>query len=197
MIPILASSSATRAKLLANAGILFDVRPAGIDERAAERPLRDAGAPPEDLAMALALAKAQMVSERFPGDLVIGADQTLDLEGELLTKPEDMDAARRQLLRLAGRTHRLHAAVACARNGEIVWSHSETAILTMRNFGPAFVGRYLAAVGRPALESVGAYQIEGMGIQLFSRIEGDFFAILGLPLLPLLDFLRSEGLLDS
>ncbi|MGQ7790778.1 Maf family protein [Faunimonas sp. B44] len=197
MLLILASSSPTRARLLSEAGLMFDVRPAELDERAAEEPLRQAGAPPEDLAMALALAKAQMVSERFPGDLVIGADQTLDLDGEAFSKPHDMEAARRQLLRLSGRTHHLHAAAACARNGEIVWSHSETAELTMRPFGPVFVGRYLAAVGERALGSVGAYQIEGRGIQLFSRIDGDFFAVLGLPLLPLLEFLRHEGLVET
>ena len=136
------------------------------------------------------------MSERFPGALVVGADQTLDLNGERLTKPADMEAARRQLLALSGRTHRLHSAVACARDGEILWQHSETVQLTMRSFLPAAVGRYLALAGEKALSSVGTYQIEGPGIRLFKRIEGDYFAILGLPLLPLLDVLRAEGELD-
>ena len=117
----------------------------------------------------------------------------LDLDGERLTKPADMEAARRQLLKLSGRTHLLHSAVACARGGEIVWQHVETAALTMRKLTPAFIGRYLAAVGEEALTSVGGYQLEGRGIQLFEKVDGDFFAILGLPLLPLLAFLRSEG----
>ena len=142
------------------------------------------------------MAKASEVSDRRPGDLVIGADQVLELDGERLTKPADMEAARRQLLALSGRTHQLHSAMAAARGGEIVWQHSETASLTMRKLEPAFVGRYLAAVGADALTSVGAYQIEGRGIQLFERIDGDHSTILGLPLLPLLAFLRGEGIVE-
>jgi septum formation protein len=127
---------------------------------------------------------------------VIGADQVLELDGERLTKPADMEEARRQLLRLSGRTHQLHSAIACARGGGILWQHSETAHLTMRKFSPAFVGHYLAAIGAGALNSVGAYQLEGRGIQLFDKVDGDYFGILGLPLLPLLAFLRSEGVLE-
>lgn len=193
---LLASASETRRALLSNAGLSFEVAPADIDERAAERPLLNSGASPEDLALALAMTKAATISERNPADLVIGADQVLELEGERLTKPEDMEAARRQLLRLSGRTHHLHAGIACARMGEIVWQHTETASLTMRRVEPAIVGRYLAAAGASALNSVGAYQIEGRGIQLFEKIEGDYFAILGLPLLPLLAFLRAVGVIE-
>ena len=193
---ILASGSPTRRMLMQNAGLSFEVVPAEIDERAAEQPLLQAGAPPEDLALALAMAKAVVVSEHHPDDLVIGADQILDLRGERLTKPVDMEAARRQLLGLSGRTHHLHAGIACARGGEVVWEHVETAALTMRPLDPAFVGRHLARAGPAVLNSVGAYQLEGPGIQLFERIEGDYFAILGLPLLPLLTFLRSEGVLE-
>jgi septum formation protein len=193
MILVLASASEARRRLLSNAGLAFQAIPANIDERAAEQPLLDAGASPEDIATALAMVKAVDVSERRADDLVIGADQTLDLDGERLTKPADMEAARRQLLRLSGRTHRLHSAIACARGGEIVWRHEETASLTMRALQPAAVGRYLAAIGDEALASVGGYRIEGRGIQLFEAIDGDYFAILGLPLLPLLAFLRSEG----
>jgi septum formation protein len=196
MTLILASGSRTRQLLLANAGLDFEVVPADIDERAAEAPLREAGAPPEDLALALAMTKAVSVSERRPGDLVIGADQVLDLDGERLTKPENMEAARRQLLSLSGRTHQLHAAIACARGGEVIWEHLETASLTVRKLEPGFVGRHLARAGPGVLGSVGAYQLEGPGIQLFERIEGEYFTILGLPLVPLLAFLRREGFVE-
>jgi nucleoside triphosphate pyrophosphatase len=193
---ILASGSHARRSLLENAGLAFEVVPAALDERAAEQPLIEAGATPEDLAMALAMAKASMVSEAHPGALVIGADQTLELEGERLTKPADMEAARHQLLMLSGRTHTLHSAVAGAREGAIVWQHVEAAHMTMRRLTPKIIGRYLAAVGPDALASVGAYQIERRGIQLFEKLEGDYFAVLGLPILPLLAFLRSEGIVE-
>jgi septum formation protein len=193
---ILASASAARRTLLENAGLVFEVVPADIDERAAEAPLVESGAAPDDIAMALAMVKASSVSEMRSDSLVIGADQVLDLDGERVIKPEDMEAARRQLLKLSGRTHLLHTAVACARAGEVVWQHGETARLTMRKLTPGDIGRYLAAVGEDALRSVGAYQLEGLGIRLMERVEGDFFGILGLPLLPLLAFLRSEGVLE-
>lgn len=193
---ILASGSQTRRKLLTNAGLSFEVVPTDLDERAAELPLAEAGAPPEEIAVALAMAKVASVSESHPLALVIGADQVLELDGKRLHKPRDMEAARRQLLSLSGRRHLLHSAVACARRGEVVWQDAETAALTMRRLEPASVGRYLARVGPEALDSVGAYQLEGQGIQLFDKIEGDFFAILGLPLLPLLQFLRDERLLE-
>ena len=198
MTLVLASGSAIRRQLLSNAGLSFEVAPAQIDERAAEEPLLSAGAKPEDVALALAMAKALSVSEIRPGDLVIGADQVLDFEGERLIKPADMDAARRQLLRLAGRTHRLCSAVACARGGDIIWQCVDTAALKMRPLQPAAASHYLARAGEAVLQSVGAYQLEGLGVQLFERIEGDYFAILGLPLLPLLGFLRGrdvEGVL--
>ena len=189
---ILASASPVRRILLDNAGLSFETDPADIDERAAEKPLTEAGAAPDDLAVALAMVKADHVSRRHPGMMVVGADQTLDLDGERFNKPPDMEAARRQLLAMRGRTHRLHAALAVARDGENLWSHVETVSLTMRDLSPPEIGQYLAAVGETALSSVGAYQIEGRGIQLFDRIEGDFFAILGFPLLPFLAFLRGE-----
>jgi septum formation protein len=193
---VLASASRTRQSLLENAGIGFESVPSTLDERAAEQPLIEAGASPQDLALALAMAKAVMVSGERREDLVIGADQVLEFDGERLTKPADMEAARRMLLRLAGRTHLLHSALAAARGGEVVWQHEETARLTMRRLQPAAIGRYLAAAGDAVLSSVGAYQIEGRGIGLFERIEGDYFAILGLPLLPLLAFLRSQGVIE-
>lgn len=188
---ILASASPARRKLLENAGLDFSVDPASIDERAAEKPLAEAGTAPDDIAVALAMVKAEQVSHRHPGRPVVGADQTLDLDGTRLNKPEDMEAARRQLLAMRGRTHRLHAGLAVARDGDILWTHVETASLTMRDLDPAEIGRYLAEVGDTALASVGAYQIEGRGVRLFKRIEGDFFAILGFPLLPFLAFLRT------
>ncbi len=192
---VLASASPTRRRLLAEAGIEAESRPAPIDEREVEAPLLSAGATPRDIAAALATAKALAVGETAPGALVIGADQTLDLDGEPMTKPADLHAARRQLLQLSGRTHRLHSAVACARDGEILWQDVESPTLTMRSLTPEEIDRYLLSVGDDALASVGAYQIEGRGIQLFERIDGDFFAILGLPLLPLLDFLRAQKVL--
>jgi len=193
MAIILASASLARQAILKNAGLTVSSQPAGIDERAAEEPLIKSGAGADDLAQALAMIKARHVSEQHPADLVIGADQVLEIEGERLSKPADMTAARRQLLKLAGKAHHLHSAVACCRDGAVIWQHMETVRLTMRPLTPAEIGRYLAKVGASALTSVGAYQIEGPGIQLFERIEGDYFAILGLPLLPLLTFLRARG----
>lgn len=197
-IPIvLATKSTARIALLQQAGVSFTTDAADIDERAAEAPLVEAGAPPDDIAAVLAEAKALAVSERHPGAFVIGADQVLGFEGERWTKPADMAAARRQLLALRGKTHTLHSALAAAVDGETVWRANVPAYLTMRDYSPEFIGRYLAAVGEAALQSVGAYQLEGRGIQLFDRIDGDFFTILGLPLLPLLAELRERGLIDT
>jgi septum formation protein len=193
---VLASASSARRSILENAGLSFEVVPAEVDERAAEEPLLKAGATLDDIATALAMVKAGRVSEARSDALVIGADQVLEIDGERLTKPADMEAARHQLLKLSGKTHLLHSAIACAQGGEIVWQHVETASLTMRKLTPTFIGRYLAAVGEDALKSVGAYQLENRGIQLFEKVEGDYFAILGLPLLPLLAFLRSEGIVE-
>ena len=194
---ILASASPYRKALLANAGLdVASVKPE-IDERAAEAPLKETGATPEDVALVLAIAKANEVSERNPGALVIGSDQTLSLGGEIFHKPADMEAARRHLLKLSGKTHQLNSAVAIVRDGETLWSHVGIARLTMRRLEPAFIGRHLARVGNKALSSVGAYQIEGEGIQLFEKIEGDYFTIVGLPLLPLLAALRELGAVDG
>ena len=193
MVIILASASSARQAILKNAGLTAESLPANIDERAAEQPLLQSGAGADDIAQALAMIKASHVSGQRPADLVIGADQTLEIEGERLTKPADMAAARRQLLKLAGKPHRLHSALACCQGGAVIWQHMETVTLTMRPLTPQEIGRYLAKVGETALASVGAYQIEGPGIQLFERIDGDYFAILGLPLLPLLTFLRTQG----
>lgn len=191
---ILASTSASRAQLLAAAGVDVRIEPPGVDEKAVRRVLENTGGvTPADIAEVLARAKAEAVSERFPGALVIGADQVLALEDEIFEKPENMEAARRTILALRGKTHGLHACVAVARGGDTLWSHTDTALMRMRDFPPEFAGRYLGEAGEDVLRSVGAYQLEGMGVHLFEKIDGDFFTILGLPLLPLLDCLRREG----
>ena len=194
---ILASKSPFRATLLKNAGIVFTVQSAGIDERAVEAPLYDSGATPEDVAQILAEAKALAVSERNPSALVIGSDQTLSLGDEILHKAEDMEAARRQLLKLSGKTHHLNSAVVLAKDGQTLWRHVSVARMTLRDLDPGFIGRYLSRAGTIALQSVGAYQFEGEGVQLFEKVDGDYFTIVGLPLLPLLAELRREGAIDG
>lgn len=194
---ILASGSRYRRELLEAAGVDFTVLKPELDERAVEATLEGTGATPEDVALILAEAKATAVSEARPGALVIGSDQTLSLGDELFHKPADMEGARRHLLKLSGRTHLLSSAVVIARNGEAVWRHVSTARMTMRALDPGFIGRYLAEVGDAALTSVGAYQVEGRGIQLFEKIDGDHFTIVGLPLLPLLAQLRENGAIDG
>lgn len=194
---VLASGSPFRKAMLEAAGVDIDVMPATIDERVVEKTLEGTGASPEDVAQVLAEAKALDVSEKNPGRLVLGCDQTLSLGDELFHKPKDMEDARRHLLRLSGRTHQLNSAVVLARNGETFWRYVGIARLTMRRLEPAFIGRHLARVGPMALNSVGAYQIEGEGIQLFEKIEGDHFTIVGLPLLPLLKELRDLGVVDG
>lgn len=194
---ILGSGSVFRRRLLENAGVEVEIDGPRIDERAVEASVEDSGLTPADLAAILAEAKAVEVSERHPGRLVIGCDQTMALEDRVFHKPADMEAARRQLLALSGRTHELNSAVVLARDGAALWRHVGVARLTMRTLDPAFVGRHLARVGKAALQSVGAYQIEGEGIQLFERVEGDYFTIVGLPLLPLLAELRRLGAIDG
>ncbi|MEQ1951581.1 Maf-like protein [Mesorhizobium sp. CN2-181] len=194
---ILASSSPFRKTMLVNAGLDFTAVAAEIDERAVEAPLADSGTTPEEVAEILAVAKATEVSERHPGALVLGCDQTLSLGDRLFHKPRDMEDARRHLLALSGKTHHLNSAAVLIRDGEVMWRTVSVARLTMRTLEPAFIGRHLARVGQKALQSVGAYQIEGEGIQLFDRIEGDYFTIVGLPLLPVLAALRDLGAIDG
>lgn len=194
---ILASKSPFRAALLKNAGIVADIEQAQIDERAVEAPLYRAGASAEDVALILSEAKAVEVSSRFADAVVIGCDQTLSLDDEIFHKPANMEEARRHLLKLSGRTHHLNSGLVLARNGNVFWRHVSVASMTMRKLDPGFIGRHLASVGDIALSSVGSYQIEGEGIQLFDRIEGDYFTIVGLPLLPLLKKLREERLIDG
>ncbi|KAB0572266.1 Maf-like protein [Brucella pituitosa] len=194
---ILASKSPFRSAILKNAGIAFSTESADIDERAVEAPLYKSGATPQEVAQVLAEAKALSVSENHPDAVVIGCDQTLSLGDQIFHKPVDMDAARRQLLLFSGKTHQLNSAVVLVKNGETLWRHVSVARMTMRDLDPGFVGRYLGRVGDIALSSVGAYQVEGPGIQLFEEIEGDYFTIVGLPLLPLLHELRKENLIDG
>jgi septum formation protein len=196
---VLASETKSRRKLLKAAGIAFRIVEPDVDEAAIhEALLKDNGEmDPGDVAELLARAKAQEVRARFPGALVIGADQALSLNGKILDKPEDPDAARDTLFALRGKTHQLHSAVALAEGGQVTWTYIETAHLTMRPFSPQFLGRYLAAAGPQVHQSVGAYQLDGLGIQLFDGIKGDYFAILGLPLLLLCARLREHRVLAS
>jgi nucleoside triphosphate pyrophosphatase len=195
---ILASTSKTRARLLEAAGLAFICEAPGLDEDAMRLAVSGEKAlEPHDVAEVLARAKAEAVSDIAQGAFVIGADQVLALGDEIINKPETMEVARKQLLDLSGKTHRLHTSVAVATNGEAVWAQTEIATLTMRKLSPEFIGHYLAAAGDGVLSAVGAYQIESIGIQLFDKIEGDFFSILGLPLLPLLDTLRREGVIEG
>jgi septum formation protein len=195
---ILASSSKIRARLLEAAGLAFIVEPAGLDEHAMHQALGATDSlNAQDVAEVLARAKAEAVSDLAPAAFVIGADQVLALGDRILTKPDSTEAARGELLDLSGKSHSLHTAVALATKGVTVWAHSETSTLLMRELTPQFIGRYLAAAGEEVLSSVGAYQIEGLGIELFEKIEGDYFSMLGLPLLPLLDALRGEGAIEG
>lgn len=190
----LASKSAARTTVLSGAGVPFATAGAGVDEDAVKRALLAEGAGPKEIAGALAEAKAVAVSTGREG-LVIGADQTLDLNGELYDKVDTIEAARARLLALRGKPHQLHSAVAVAEAGRIVWRETVSATLTMREFSEAFLEVYLAEEGGPALGSVGCYRLEGPGVQLFSKIQGDYFTILGLPLMGLLEFLRQKGVL--
>ena len=183
---VLASQSIHRKNLMENAGLEFKCRPADIDERTIELAIKDTGATPKELALILASAKALDVSQKIPDTYVIGSDQTLSLNDELFHKPEDMEAARRTLLKLSGQTHTLNSGVSIAKNGETIWQHVSIAELTMRELSPEFIGRHLSDAGESVLTSVGAYQLEKQGVQLFEKIEGDFFTIVGLPMLPLL-----------
>jgi len=182
--------------VLAGAGIAFTQQPADVDEAAVKATCAGRGMGAEETALALAAAKAEAAAARLPGAVVIGADQVLECGGRTYDKPADADAARRHLKSFRGRSHDLVSAVAvCTRAGE-TWRHVERARLTMRDFSDAFLEGYLERAGAEILESVGAYRLEGEGAQLFSAIEGDYFTILGLPLLPLLEFLRGQKLIE-
>ena len=190
----LASGSASRRHLLANAGVdAAAVRP-GVDEERFKASMRAEGLAVSDQAMRLAELKALKVSDGTPG-LVIGGDQMLALGPRAFDKPADLAAARQHLLDLSGQTHILETAIVVAEGSQIVWRHLARPALTMRPLSEAFIESYLAEVGEAVLQTVGGYQLEGLGSQLFSAIDGDYFSILGLPLLPLLDYLRIRGVL--
>jgi septum formation protein len=190
---VLASRSAARINLLASAGIPLEAMPADIDERAEEATARQNGLDAEGVALALAHAKAFAVSRLRPGRIVLGSDQTLACDGEAFHKPADADEGAEQLRRLSGKRHALHSAAVVMRDGDPLFSTVATASLTMRALSESMIARYLDAAGGAALGSVGAYQLEGLGIHLFEAIEGDHFTILGLPLMPLLAFFRQIG----
>lgn len=194
---ILASSSASRQMLMRNAGLTFSAIPADIDERALDEQLERDGASPEEVALELARAKALAVSALYPEALVLGCDQTMALGPRVYHKPKTMEEAEAHLLSLSGKVHRLNSAAVLVRHGEVVWQIVSSAELTVRTLSAEFVSRHLQRVGEKALSSVGAYQLEGEGIQLFTSIEGDYFTILGLPLLPLLSKLRDMDVIDG
>lgn len=171
--------------------------PAPIDEEEIKRQLRTRGAAPADTAAALAEEKARAVSPHRPRRFVIGADQVLELDGRAMDKPADFAEAALQLSELSARSHELISSVCVARDGSSLWAHTDRARLHVRPLSDEFIRRYLAEIGDIALSGPGAYQLEGLGAQLFSRVEGDFFTVLGLPLLPLLQFLRDRGILTS
>jgi len=187
---ILASQSPARKALLSGARVAYDARPAHIDERRIEAEAVARGADARDIALLLARAKALAVAALSPTAIVIGADQTLALGDELLHKPETMEEAARQLSYLKGKIHRLHAGVVLVQGDKVLWEHVETAELTMREFSDAERDEILALEGEDALSSVGGYRLEGASVRLFETITGDYFTILGLPLLPLLSALR-------
>ena len=192
---VLASRSDIRGKILAAAGLRFEIRPSQINERAVEA--KSGAANSAAVARHLARAKADAVAASLPGRLVLGADQTLARGAKRFGKPADRAEAADQLRALRGRTHELHSALALVRDKEIVFTCVDTARLTMRDFSDRFLNDYLAMAGDAAMNSVGGYQLEGIGIHLFERVEGDYFTILGLPLLPLLSFLRQSRLVDG
>ena len=194
---LLASASTARAEMLRAAGVEVEIQPARIDEDAVKAAMLAEGAPPRDVADKLAELKALRVSAKAPGRFVLGADQVLVHDGHLCDKARDMAEARAHLNALRGQRHDLLSAAVIALDGEPIWRHVGQARLTMRPFSDAFLDDYLSRFGELALTSVGCYHLEGLGAQLFARVEGDYFTVLGLPLLEVLGFLRARGVLQE
>ena len=195
MTLILASTSKIRRQLLTNAGVIFDVWPPDVDEAGIK--IRHRACSAEDLAMKLAEEKSLSINAPDSGDVVIGADQVLALDEKIYDKPPNVAIARQQLLELRGKTHRLISAICCSKGRKVIWRHTGIATLKVRNFSDKFLDQYLDRTHRDITMSVGGYKLEERGIQLFDTIEGDYFTILGLPLLPLLEFLRRRKNLES
>lgn len=189
---ILASASKSRANMLRAAGVPYEIIPADVDEESVKATLRREGASAQKCAETLAEFKAVKVSQNRPADLVIGADQMLECEGAWFDKPRGLEGVRSHMLQLRGKVHTLPTSVAVALNGAVIWHHSAAPCMTVRDFSGAFLDAYVAEVGEAVTSSVGAYHLEGRGAQLFTKIDGDFFTILGLPLLELLAFLREH-----
>lgn len=194
---ILASTSAIRAKLLRDAGVTIETVPPRVDESALKASLLAEEVTPVDLAASLAEMKSTKVSARMPGTLVLGADQVLDFEGEVFDKPGDLSTARAHLKRLSGRRHRLISAAVISEGGKPVFRATQSVTLHMRPLGAEFLDMYLQQAGPEILSCVGGYQLEGLGAQLFHRIDGDYFVVLGLPLLDILGYLRERGILRA
>jgi septum formation protein len=192
---ILASASSSRKNLLAAAGVHFTADPADLDEATLMAGLKDAGA--QIMAGSLAEQKALAVSRRHPGKLVLGGDSVIAFEGDYLSKCASLNQARALLARLSGKTHLLVSAAALARDGALLWTHASPCHMTMRDLSPKFLDDYLAEEGEAILSSVGCYHFEGRGAQLFAKVDGDYFSVLGLPLLAVLARLRMEGMLAS
>jgi septum formation protein len=196
---ILASASPVRRKLLERAGLIFDVEVSSVDEKVVREALADetSGIEPGDFAEVLARAKAEDVARMVDADIVIGADQVLSMDGVSYAKAESIAEARNQLLAFKGKAHQLHSAVAIVNEGTFTWAHVEDVTVHMRDYSSAFVGKYLAAAGEEVLQSVGCYQLEGLGVQLIDAVDGDYFSVLGLPLFALLGELRRQGLIAT
>lgn len=194
---ILASASTARRRMLEDAGVAVRVEPARVDETAIKEAMLAEDIPPRDIADALAEVKAARISGRYPEELVLGADQVLVCDGEIFNKAGSAGEARDKLRTLRAKRHDLISAAVICERGEPVWRHVGTARLTMRPFSDAFLDHYLSGAGDAVTSSVGCYHLEGMGAQLFSRIEGDYFTILGLPLLEILGYLRARGVLTE
>lgn len=194
---ILASASEVRARVLHAAGVTFDIVPARVDEDALKQSVLAEKTAPRAVADALAELKALRVSTSHPGQLVLGADQVLVLDGELISKCETLTETSALLKRMRGKAHQLISALVLAKNGAPVWRYVDTAKLSVRAFSDTFLENYIASEGESLLSGVGCYKLEGRGIELFDKIDGDYFTILGLPLLPLLSALREQGVIQA